>query len=235
MVISSRGHTAQESDRDDRLRHLGLRVPLCLLHPVGHAVIVGKLGGPASGARPVQEWVPSTAMPTPLPADADTNLHPPDAPEVELQTMLLDATFEAMTGVTVHVADLAPISAAAYGRGLARRNEAFRSRMVQSMIMGALVLRPCAAGGGRAGRRLRAGALDRRRHAHRGPAVRGRQPRPRRVRLRPQRRHVRLVARAHPGPPHVGRAGRRVDGVRQRPRARVPVAGAWPTGCGAAR
>ena len=99
-------------------------------------------------------------MPTPLPTDADTNLHPPDAPEVELlargiatairpeggltdlQTMLLDATFEAMTGVTVHVADLAPISAAAYGRGLARRNEAFRSRMVQSMIMGALVLRP---------------------------------------------------------------------------------------------
>lgn len=99
-------------------------------------------------------------MPTPLPSDADTNTHRPDSPEVailarglasairpatgltELQTMLLDATIEAMTGVTVHVADLAPIGPEAYARALARRNEAFRSRMVQSMIMGALVLRP---------------------------------------------------------------------------------------------
>ena len=99
-------------------------------------------------------------MPTPLPADGDTNLHPPDSPEVailargiatairppsgltELQTMLLDATLAAMTGVTVHVADLAPIGPEAYARALARRDEAFRSRMVQSMIMGALVLRP---------------------------------------------------------------------------------------------
>jgi hypothetical protein len=99
-------------------------------------------------------------MPVPLPSEADTNLRPPDSPEVELlargivsairppggltelQTMLFDATFEAMTGVTVHVADLAPISPRAYAQGLARRNEAFRSRMVQSMITGALVLRP---------------------------------------------------------------------------------------------
>lgn len=99
-------------------------------------------------------------MPVPLPSEADTNLRPPDSPEVELlargivsaisppggltelQTLLFDATFEAMTGVTVHVADLAPISPHAYAQGLARRNEAFRSRMVQSMIMGALVLRP---------------------------------------------------------------------------------------------
>jgi hypothetical protein len=99
-------------------------------------------------------------MPVPFPAESDTNLRPPDSPEVELlargiatairptggltelQTVLLDATFEAMTGVTVKVADLAPISPRAYAEGLARRNEAFRSRMVQSMIMGALVLRP---------------------------------------------------------------------------------------------
>lgn len=100
------------------------------------------------------------AMAVALPADHEVNLRPPDSPEVELlargivsairppggltelQTMLFDATFEAMTGVTVHVADLAPISPHAYAQGLARRNEAFRSRMVQSMIMGALVLRP---------------------------------------------------------------------------------------------
>ena len=99
-------------------------------------------------------------MPVPLPSDSDTNLRPPDSPEVELlargivsaicppggltelQKLLYDATFEAMTGVTVRVADLAPISPQAYAQGLARRNEAFRSRMVQSMIMGALVLRP---------------------------------------------------------------------------------------------
>lgn len=99
-------------------------------------------------------------MPVPFPSERDTNLRPPDSPEVELlargivtaiappggltelQEMLYDATFEAMTGVTVRVADLAPISPRAYAQGLARRNEAFRSRMVQSMIMGALVLRP---------------------------------------------------------------------------------------------
>ena len=99
-------------------------------------------------------------MPVPLPSDSDVNLRPPDSPEVELiargiisaitppggltdlQQLLFDATFEAMTGVTVHTADLVPISAHAYAQGLARRNAAFRSRMVQSMIMGALVLRP---------------------------------------------------------------------------------------------
>ena len=100
------------------------------------------------------------SVPTPLPTEAETNLRPPDSPEVallargivsairpaggltELQKLLFDATFEAMTGVTVRVADLAPISPHAYAQGLARRNAAFRSRMVQSMIMGALVLRP---------------------------------------------------------------------------------------------
>jgi len=99
-------------------------------------------------------------MPVPLPSESDTNLRPPDSPEVELiargivtaitppggltdlQQMLFDATIEAMTGVTVRSAALVPISAHAYAQGLARRNEAFRSRMVQSMIMGALVLRP---------------------------------------------------------------------------------------------
>jgi len=99
-------------------------------------------------------------MPVPFPSDHEVNLRPPDSPEVELlargivtairppggltelQTMLFDATFEAMTGVTVHVADLTPISARAYAQGLARRDQAFRSRMVQSMIMGALILRP---------------------------------------------------------------------------------------------
>ncbi|MBM3658288.1 MAG: hypothetical protein FJW95_02135 [Actinobacteria bacterium] len=99
-------------------------------------------------------------MPVPLPSDRDVNLRPPDSPEVELiargiisaitppggltdlQQMLFDATIEAMTGVAVHSAELVPISPGAYAEGLARRDAAFRSRLVQSMIMGALVLRP---------------------------------------------------------------------------------------------
>lgn len=99
-------------------------------------------------------------MPVPLPSDHDVNLRPSDSPEVDLiargiisaitppggltdlQQMLFDAAFEAMTGVTARVADLVPISPHACAQGLARRNEAFCSRMVQSMIMGALVLRP---------------------------------------------------------------------------------------------
>jgi hypothetical protein len=99
-------------------------------------------------------------VPTPLPALEDTNLVPPDREETEfmvrgfasamrpaagltdLQRLLIDAVAEAMTGTTVDAASAAPISAEDYAAGLARRNEAFRSRMLQMMLLGALVLRP---------------------------------------------------------------------------------------------
>src|SRR6478672_13312395 len=99
-------------------------------------------------------------MPTPLPVAADTNLSPPDGAEsaflargfasamrpasglTELQRLLIDAMTEAMTDTHVDSATLPPVSAEDFAAGLARRDAAFRSRMLQMMIFGALVLRP---------------------------------------------------------------------------------------------
>jgi hypothetical protein len=97
-------------------------------------------------------------MPTPLPSDAQVDLTRPAAPEVALisrgllsaaapaegpaaiQTMLLEAVVPAMTEhPAVHGA---PLSAAGLGEALARRNLAFRTRIVQMMVLLALVLRP---------------------------------------------------------------------------------------------
>jgi len=99
-------------------------------------------------------------MPTPLPAPEDTNLLPPDHEESEflvrgfvsamrpaagltaLQRLLVEAMAEAMTGTSVDARTAELISAEDYAAGLARRNAAFRSRMLQMMLLGALVLRP---------------------------------------------------------------------------------------------
>jgi hypothetical protein len=98
-------------------------------------------------------------MPTPLPPPDAPDPGPPDADEVallsrgvvaaisgpngltELQGVLVEAMFDAMTG---HPADLAasPVSAEEFAAALAGRNEAFRTRILQVMILGALVLRP---------------------------------------------------------------------------------------------
>jgi hypothetical protein len=99
-------------------------------------------------------------VPTPLPTLEDTNLAPPDHAESEflvrgfasamrpdsgltdLQRLLIEAMADAMTGTKVDAASAVPISAEDFAAGLARRNEAFRSRMLQMMLLGALVLRP---------------------------------------------------------------------------------------------
>jgi hypothetical protein len=98
-------------------------------------------------------------MPVPLPTQVDVDLRRPDAEEVALisrgvvsavvpsggltsmQQLLIAAVFHSMTG---HPADLAPepIDAGAFARGLARRNAAFRTRIVQIMVLNALILRP---------------------------------------------------------------------------------------------
>jgi hypothetical protein len=99
-------------------------------------------------------------MPTPLP-DADTVLlTPPDAAEVaataagvasavapaggltDLQRVIIEALFPAMTGHPVDVASFEPMTAEQVGRTLARRDLQFRSRGVQIMLLCALVLRP---------------------------------------------------------------------------------------------
>ncbi len=99
-------------------------------------------------------------MPTPLPTPEIVRLGPPDADEVraltygvlsaiapatghsEFQQLLVTAAFEAMTGHSVDLTDRPIVSAEEFGTGLADRNEAFRTRILQTMILGALVLRP---------------------------------------------------------------------------------------------
>jgi hypothetical protein len=98
-------------------------------------------------------------MPVPLPTVETANLNPPDADEVQflargivsamappggitdLQRALVEAIVHEMTGHRVPH-DPQPISPHEYAEGLARRDESFRTRMVQMMLLGALVLRP---------------------------------------------------------------------------------------------
>lgn len=98
-------------------------------------------------------------MPTPLPEPDAANLQPPDAGEArllargvvsaisppdgltELQGVLVEAMFEALTGHSVDI-EAPPVTADDFGRALADRNEAFRTRILQVMILGGLVLRP---------------------------------------------------------------------------------------------
>lgn len=99
-------------------------------------------------------------MPVPLPTEDEVLLVPPDADEArataravaalvapeggltDVQRVLLEALWVAMTGHEVDLADLDPPSAERLAQILARRNLAFRSRGVQVMLLAALVLRP---------------------------------------------------------------------------------------------
>ena len=99
-------------------------------------------------------------MSTPLPGPGAARLGPPDRAEAqacldavltavdpgdgptELQQLLLEAAFASMTGHDVtHTAGSA-VEPADLGAVLADRDEAFRTRILQMMILGALVLRP---------------------------------------------------------------------------------------------
>jgi hypothetical protein len=99
-------------------------------------------------------------VPVPLPGPDDVNLQPPDAKEAALlargmasaaassggltdvQRVLIEAVFEAMTGFTVDVGNFEPMSPDAFARALRHRDERFRGRTVQLMVLFALVLRP---------------------------------------------------------------------------------------------
>ncbi len=58
----------------------------------------------------------------------------------DLQLTVLDAVTESMTGVKVDLAVFEPISAADFAAGLAARNEIFRTRLVQVMELGRMIL-----------------------------------------------------------------------------------------------
>jgi hypothetical protein len=99
-------------------------------------------------------------VPTPLPADADTLLLPPDEAEVRvlargfgtavapadgltnLQRLLLGAIAESMTGFPADFDAFDPIGPEEFAAALARRNLDFRTRIVQVMVLGELVLVP---------------------------------------------------------------------------------------------
>ena len=100
------------------------------------------------------------AVPVPLPKPDQTLLVPPSADEVALtargvasavappggltdvQRVLLEALFPAMTGHPVRLERFEPMTAAELGEVLRPRNLAFRTRGVQVMLLAALVLRP---------------------------------------------------------------------------------------------
>ncbi len=99
-------------------------------------------------------------MPTPLPAGSEVLLRPPDQTEVSilargittaiapsdglthLQKVLLSAVTESMTGFSVDLDTVEPMSAADFAAALAARNLEFRTRIVQLMVLGELVLVP---------------------------------------------------------------------------------------------
>jgi len=99
-------------------------------------------------------------MPVPFPTDDIVDLNPPSAEESNLhaagvlsatrppggntdfQKLLIEATFEAMTGNRVDAAHLPFYGPEETAQHLARRAEGFRMRMVHMMVLSALVLRP---------------------------------------------------------------------------------------------
>jgi hypothetical protein len=99
-------------------------------------------------------------VPVPLPSDDDVKLVPPDEDEAavlargivgavtppdgltELQRVLLRAIFIEMTGVRVDPEQVEPMGPEEFAVALARRNEIFRTRIVQVMLIAALILVP---------------------------------------------------------------------------------------------
>jgi hypothetical protein len=99
-------------------------------------------------------------MPTPLPDPDAVLLKPPDADEAalvargmasaaapssgltEFQRVLIEALFPAMTGHSVDLSTYTSLAPEEFAQALARRNLQFRSRVVQLMLLCALVLRP---------------------------------------------------------------------------------------------
>jgi hypothetical protein len=99
-------------------------------------------------------------MPVPLPDASTVNLVPPDAAETELlaravstaaagpegiteiQRAVVNATVESMSGYVLDVATLPPLGAQEFAEAMRRRDQAFRERMVQLMLLLELLLVP---------------------------------------------------------------------------------------------
>ena len=102
----------------------------------------------------------TAGVPVPLPSDDEVDLEPPGFDEAQrtaagiaamvspaggltdLQRVLLEALYSAMTGHQVDLTDISAISPPEFAVILAPRDLAFRTRGVQVMLLAALVLRP---------------------------------------------------------------------------------------------
>jgi hypothetical protein len=99
-------------------------------------------------------------MPVPFPSAADERLGPPDAEEARviaggvvgavavngeltsLQRLLVESLMESMTGFVVPARHVPRLGPEEFARVMAARNEEFRQRMLQFMLLCALVLTP---------------------------------------------------------------------------------------------
>src|SRR6478672_2758333 len=99
-------------------------------------------------------------MPIPFPKVGQEKLVPPDAAEARLiaggvagatagaggltslQRMMIEAITESMTGFAVPASAVPRLDAQEFASAMSGRNELFRSRMVQFMLLTALVLNP---------------------------------------------------------------------------------------------
>jgi hypothetical protein len=121
---------------------------------------VDDAGGPVVGWNVAARCVVRAVVPVPLPSDEEVKLVPPDEEEAavlargivgavtpphgltELQRVLLRAIFVEMTGVRVDPDQVQPLGPEEFAAALARRNEIFRTRIVQVMLIAALILVP---------------------------------------------------------------------------------------------
>ena len=96
----------------------------------------------------------------PLPEPGDVLLEPPSAEEVavmvgafktacapaggitDVQRAVITAITESMTGITADVDAVAPVTAGEFAEAMRRRDAGFRTRMVQMMLLGELLLVP---------------------------------------------------------------------------------------------
>jgi hypothetical protein len=119
------------------------------------------MGSQTSGVAVLDEYVDDGyVMPVAIPEPGTEKLAPPDAAEARviaggvagavavdgrlasLQRLLLEALMESMTGFVVPVVALPRLDPQQFASALRERSEMFRSRMVQLMLLCALVLDP---------------------------------------------------------------------------------------------
>jgi hypothetical protein len=100
------------------------------------------------------------AVPVPFPSTGTENRNPPDAAEARLiaggvagavasdgaltslQRLMIEALTESMTGFVVPATALPRVGPEAFARAMQRREPMFRTRMIQFMLLAALVLDP---------------------------------------------------------------------------------------------